>query len=290
VHVLPVKFSLFDGLHGWRWALRWLKVATSPRLVAYLALEAGRYTPAKNKWIVAASSTLRDKVQQAFPQTQRSLEVLTPGVRAVSGLATQAGRQAAREKLGLPAARKCLLFVANDYQKKGLDCALNALAALPEDFILAVVGNGAHIPAYASIAERLGLTHRVFFLGALADTGPAYEAADALVHPTLEDTFAMVVLEAMAHGLPVVLSDARHCGIAELLTDGLNATVLLDPRDAAALANQVVDVFEAPGKYTQLSQAGLQFAKDYAWSSLAQRQEAIYLRTVAVRQDDTRTP
>ena len=64
----------------------------------------------------------------------------------------------------------------------------------------------------------------------MQDVSPAYLAADVLVHPTLEDTFAMVVLEAMAYGLPVVVSSAAYCGISGLLSHGVNALLVHEPR------------------------------------------------------------
>jgi len=76
--------------------------------------------------------------------------------------------------------------------------------------------------AFAQVQDELrasGQGSRVYFLGALSSVDVAYQAADCLVHPTLEDTFAMVVLEALAHGLPVVVSSARYCGIAPRVSE-----------------------------------------------------------------------
>lgn len=67
---------------------------------------------------------------------------------------------------------------------------------MPTDVVLVVVGDSAQRPHFVQLAAQPGLASRVFFLGALKDVSPAYRASDILVHPTLEDTFAMVVLEA----------------------------------------------------------------------------------------------
>jgi len=77
-----------------------------------------------------------------------------------------------------------------------------------------------------ALARDLGITERVRFLGIQSDMDPVYRAAESLVHPTLEDTYAMVVLEAMAHGLPVVVSGTPWCGISAELSDGVNALLL----------------------------------------------------------------
>jgi UDP-glucose:(heptosyl)LPS alpha-1,3-glucosyltransferase len=120
----------------------------------------------------------------------------------------------------------------------------------------------------------------VHFLGSLSEVGVAYQAADCLAHPTLEDTFAMVVLEAMAHGLPVVVSRERYCGIAGLLQAGRDALVLNNPLDANALASALQQMLHQPGLAADLQEAGLHFAKAHLWGALAHQQEGIYLRLV----------
>jgi Glycosyl transferases group 1 len=147
---------------------------------------------------------------------------------------------------------------------------------LPRECCLAVVGNAQQIAGVQDEVAALRLADRVFFLGALDHVDIAYQAADCLAHPTLEDTFAMVVLEAMAYGLPVVVSDTRFCGIAELLTDQVNALILANPGDAAALAQALSRVlFDAPTR-TTLSDAGGTFASQHQWTQSAQKQDRIY--------------
>lgn len=114
----------------------------------------------------------------------------------------------------------------------------------------------------------------------MADVTQIYQAADALAHPTREDTFAMVVLEALSYGLPTVVSQARYCGIAGLLTDGQNALMLDDPKDAAALAVLLRRILEDADLRTHLSRQALKFADGYAWEAIAQQQEALYLEIV----------
>jgi len=187
-----------------------------------------------------------------------------------------AEKRAAREQLGLPVIGRCLLFVGNDYKKKGLDALLQAMPSLPDDVVLAVIGNAAHLPLYARQAQAAGLGQRVFFLGALPDVGPAYRAADVLVHPTLEDTFAMVVLEAMAHGLPVVVSSAAYCGISELLSHGVNALLLDDPRNVGQLARTLNELLADNMRRQQLGVQARHFASQYRWQDMARQQEAVY--------------
>ncbi|HXE48282.1 MAG TPA: glycosyltransferase, partial [Ramlibacter sp.] len=112
--------------------------------------------------------------------------------------------------------------------------------------------------------------------GAMKDVDLAYRAASALVHPTLDDTFAMVVLEAMAYGLPVVLSGPAHCGISSMLEDGRNAALLEDPRDDRELAAAVSRVLDDPALAAKLSDGGKRFAQGHTWEEAARGYEALY--------------
>lgn len=274
VHVLPVKHTLFAGKQGFALALRWIKVLTSPRLLAYLWLEKRRYAWALKKKVVCASSSLKEVLQKAYPASAPMLEVVTPGVESVPGRAPVEARVQARQELGLAQDAVLLLFVGNDLVKKGLPTLLQAMAQLSPSVHLAVVGQGDHTTAMQLAAEPLGL--RVNFLGALQDVTPAYRAADVLVHPTQEDSYGMVVLEAMAHGLPVVVSDAAYCGIAQDLRNGENALLLTDPTDVAQLVATLSRLLGNRGVQEQLSIAAKAFALTHSWIQSAGAYEAQY--------------
>ena len=283
VHVLPVKHSLFQGRQGFRRALRWVKVLTSPRLLAYLGLERARYAARPGRQVVVTSESLRPIMEASYPASRGALSVVTPGIN-MPALPISASRKIeARAKLGLPATGTCLLFVGNDYRKKGLEGLLRALAQLPHEVMLVVVGNPAHVAEFRALADTLELGARVLFLGSLKDVGPAYEAADALVHPTFEDTFAMVVLEAMAHGLPVVVSGPRYCGIAGLLEQDTNALLLDDPRDAGELARVLGELLGHAALRETLSRGAAAFAQRYQWREIALQQEALYFSAVTAK-------
>jgi UDP-glucose:(heptosyl)LPS alpha-1,3-glucosyltransferase len=283
VHVMPVKYNLFNGRRGVRLALRWLKVVTSPRLLTYLWLEKMRFAIANGRQIIATSPSLRDRILQCYPSAAPILGVLTPGVNCVPGLCSPSERAEARYSLGLPIAGRCILFVANDYEKKGLHTLLSALRQLPANTYLTVVGNDAHVATFDKVARELGVDARVFFLGALKDMTPAYATADCLVHPTLEDTYAMVVLEAMSHGLPTIVSAERYCGIAGMLKNKVDALILDNPLDAEALARMIERLLTDFPLGQRLSRNGTEWARKFLWSEIALLQEKIYANVMTSR-------
>jgi glycosyltransferase involved in cell wall biosynthesis len=278
IHVKPVRTNLLAGRSGWKRVARWLKIVLSPRLVTNLCLEAARFKARPGRHVVLASEALRVQALAAYPPAVGMMSVITPGV---SLPAETPSRAEARRLLALPQSGALLLFVANDYARKGLDALLLALARLPEGVMLIVVGNPAGIAQYQGKARSRGLAERVRFLGAMKDIDLAYRAATALVHPTLDDTFAMVVLEAMAYGLPVVVSGPAHCGISAMLQDAQNALLLEDPRNDRELAAAVSRVLDDPALVAKLSEGGKRFAQDHTWEKATSDYEVLYFASLA---------
>ena len=284
VHVLPVRYTLFKGQTSWAKAIEWIKVLTSLRLIVYLVLESARYAVKDNrnrrgngKRIVLASETLRRTMERVYPFAAKAMEVIPPGIDNSPGRCTFAQQVQVRQTLGLPIVGLGILFVANDFQRKGLVALLAALRELPDQVWLSVVGRDAQMETVRLQVAAMGLAERVFFLGAQRDMRLAYQAADCLAHPTREDTYAMVVLEAMSHGLPVVVSAARYCGISAELENGVNALILDDPLDAQALANALKKIlFTDRVLAVAMGSAAQAFAADRTWARAAQRYARIY--------------
>lgn len=127
------------------------------------------------------------------------------------------------------------VFVAMNYRLKGLEPLLYAVRRLPTSlpFRLLVAGSPETRPG-ERLAHKLGIAGRVCFAGHCPEVRAAYFASDFLVHPTFYDPCSLVVLEALACGLPVITS--RHNGASELLSPLREGYVIDDPHDYDRLA------------------------------------------------------
>lgn len=271
VHVWPTRHNLLHGRQGWRLALAWLKILTSPRLLTYIWLEGSRIARKPGRQVVAASNMLQEACLQAYPDAD--ISVITPGVEIP---VEKLSKDLAWQRLGLNEEGPWLLFVANDYARKGLDALLQAMALLPQEVQLCVVGSRNQVHHYQEKIKQLNLTSRVHFLGPLPDVTPAYQAADILIHPTLEDSYAMVVLEAMANGLPVVVSGPQYCGISRGLRDGQETLILKDPNDAKQLEELIRKVLNDQILVRRMKEKGMHFARTHTWANAAQQYETLY--------------
>jgi len=293
VHVLPVWFNYFSGQRDLgrdtavpqavRAFFRWVQVCTSPRLLTYLGLEHLRFSPQPGRAVVCVSQTLRQVMAATFPAGEGSLRVIAPGLSAVTGRCSPREQIDARIKLALPTEGRCMLFVGKQFRKKGLPGVLAVMQELAQDIcLLAIVADELVDEALEQVREH-HLAERVRVLGALSTMELAYRAADCLVHPTLEDTYAMVVLEAMSHGLPVIVSAAEFCGISAELSDGENALLLNDPRSRSELRFAIDRVFDDAGLRDRLSARGSDFARGRMWSEVVVAYEDVFQESVAAR-------
>lgn len=156
-------------------------------------------------------------------------------------------RAAARLALGLPAGDPVVLFVGNLIPTKGVDLLLTAAATLAADGRLVrvlVVGQGPSRGTLEQQAAALGLTDRVRFTGAVAQSSlpDYYRAADVFALPSYSEGVPNVLLEAGACGIPWVATAVG--GIPEITDRG--AAILIPPGDAGALAAALRTAIESP--------------------------------------------
>lgn len=278
-HVKPMSFNLFQSPHPAKW-MTWLKIATSPRLISYLWVEHRRVIATSPRLLMTASALLKQIYIDTFKIPQNSVQVLTPGVNLPAPKLADAVHDQSHDRalLGLPKNQYLLLMVGHNYEKKGLATLLNALTLLPENVSAVVVGDPSHITKWKKRCQGLNIAGRVFFLGKQTEMAAVYRASDCLVHATLEDVFPIVILEAMAHCLPVVVSPAPYCLSSDLLSPNTNAIVLKDPQDAAALSAHIVFLMTNRQKSQAMAEAGFEFSKSYDWGHLAQNQMDMYIQ------------
>jgi UDP-glucose:(heptosyl)LPS alpha-1,3-glucosyltransferase len=274
IHVLPFSYSWFVNRHGISLFLKTLQLITSPRLLTYWVLEKLRMQHQPGRFLVAVSEPVKTVLNKDLKLKMEHIHVISPGIEATHVHSSTEKKQA-RLDLGLPIQGKCLLWVGNNAIKKGLPTLLEALAQLPKDIFLVIVGSATPENKWRSQVATLKLEDRIYFKGVLDDMTLAYTAADLLVHPTLEDTFGMVVLEAMSHAVPAILSSAQYCGISAELTHFKNARILQEPLNSHALENAIEQSLES-NTYQAMSQQAIAWAGTQDWSRLALAQEALY--------------
>ncbi|MDZ8049867.1 MAG: glycosyltransferase family 4 protein [Aulosira sp. ZfuVER01] len=224
----------------------------------------------KAKVVVAVSEKVaQELVNIGVPRSQIQvivngvdLEEFTPGVGDAFGTAQSAGRSSWNLPENVP-----LALFAGDIRttRKNLDTVLYALAKVP-GLHLAVVGNTEGSP-FPQLAASLGITERVHFLGYRRDIAAIMRVADLFVFPSRYEACTLVLLEALASGLPVIT--ATTTGGAELVTPECGV-VLSNSDDIDALAAALLSLVKEPLLMQQMGKAARSVAEQHSWKTMAQ--------------------
>ncbi|MEJ2200299.1 MAG: glycosyltransferase family 4 protein [Desulfuromonadaceae bacterium] len=219
-------FRVSDPLH-----LSWMRIrypgrlrhfmeSLNPRHRTILALEKNIFRPENTRLIITNSRMSKEQVMAFYGYPEERVHVVYNGVDLEKfSPATDDGEKGAKGELQL-------LFVAQDFRRKGLEPLLRALAILIGEGLdcrLLVVGGDRAAP-FQKQAQQLGIASRVEFAGATRQVEEYYRRADLMVFPTFADPFANVCLEALACGLPVVTTTSN--GAAEIIDRRVDGYVI----------------------------------------------------------------
>lgn len=209
---------------------------------SFAALERKQYLAEPMPLIVVNSFMVREHFQRFLEVPYDRLHVVRSAIDPERFPAHDRlkRRQEWRERWDLQPNETVGLLAAMNYRLKGLHPLLHAVRLLrgrpacrEHHFRLLVAGNP-NVRAYESLAKKLGIADVVRFVGHCDPMRNAYFAADFLVHPTFYDPCSLVVLEALACGLPVITTTAN--GASELLDPPQEGYVVEDPHHHVQLA------------------------------------------------------
>ncbi len=219
----------------------------------------------KARAVIAPSEQARDDIARCYGR-DRHVFVVRHAFPAPRNLPP---RDKAFTQLGIPDDAFCALYVGD--ARKGLHRAMHAVAKTANHRLLIA----SHSPpsAYLGEASRLGLANRMHWLGPLRDLDAVYAAADVLLHPTVYDTFGMVVAEAMAFGTPVIVS--RNAGIAELIEDGRSG-ILVDADSPEEISVHLDQMAHDGQRLAAMAAAAQEVAGKRDWDVVARETLAVY--------------
>ncbi|MGA3198635.1 MAG: glycosyltransferase family 4 protein [Halobacteriota archaeon] len=190
-----------------------------------------------------------------------------------------AARDQARFKLKIKEADKVVLHVSTLASVKGVMYLIEAIAQLIQTepkARLIVVGDGPERAKLELLVSDLGLSEFVTFAGRIQNNDvPIYMAAsNVFVLPSLSEGIPIVILEAMAAGLPIVATNVG--GISSLVEEGKNG-FLIDPQNAEQIASKISLILADPALSGRMVRNNKGKAQQYTWASVVDRLEELYL-------------
>jgi glycosyltransferase involved in cell wall biosynthesis len=247
-----------------------------PKITGAYRRRAYRRSVALADALIINSASLRSQIEQFLPVDPSVFRLVPEAVD--HDLFKPDDRGAARERVrhyGLT--RPFALFVSSLWPYKNCAGLLKAWAHAHSDLggrQLAIVGGGAyykHRDELKALAHELGIASDTVFVGAvpLSKTPSFYQAADVFVYPSLNETFGLPILEAMACGCPVVTSN-----LTAMPETAGGAAELCDPTDPRSIAAALLMALGP--KAARLRDLGLRRASQFNWATTATKTLDVY--------------
>lgn len=233
--------------------------------------------------ILPVSHLVKDALLGQYPIPAQRLRVLPPGVDTARFCALDRGRcrKEVRLRHGIPPGEPILLFVGMNFAIKRLDLVLKGVGLWLErrpgaPLRVLVVGKGDPSP-YLSLARDLGLADRVVFAGVTREVEAYYKGSDLFAMPSVYDTFGMAVLEAMAAGLPVIISEG--VGARDCVQDGVHGVVLGRNPSGEAFAEALGRLMDRDTRL-RMGEETVRVAAAHSWERLADTMADLFSLTL----------
>ena len=177
-----------------------------------------------------------------------------------------------------PSVRDTIIGIGRFVHKKGFDVLIQAFYQIQnenEQARLILAGSGPELEKCKNLSKSLGIDEKVTFLGFVNNENiqDLFEKAAVFVLPSRMEAFGVVLLEAMASGVPIVATATG--GIPGIITDGINGT-LVPPGNPDSLAQAILLLLENKDVRIRYSSTALDFVKKYDWDSIIHQYEKNY--------------
>jgi UDP-glucose:(heptosyl)LPS alpha-1,3-glucosyltransferase len=236
----------------------------SPFHRSVLGLERALFKSRRLKAVVAISRMVAEDIGRHYDYPPERVHHIPNGVDLgrFNPAVRSTFREAIRSQIGVADETPVVLFVGSGFARKGLAAMIRALPRLKNHAELWVVGYDSRARRYREMAERIGVGNRVRFFGPQQDPLPWYGASDISVLPSVYEPFGSTALEAMACGVPTVVSTS--CGARELVEKFDPALVrnAMDESDLAGGLDLAFDLARRPEKAIAVRAAAEMFSFD----------------------------
>lgn len=247
VHWVSTERKVYSERSAVKRALKRLTVVLSPKQWTRAWIESAPFRLEPRPQIVAISRMIRSDMETAFHVDGAEIHVVYNGVDTsrYNRNLRETLRGPLREQLGIREDEVVFLFVSYDLKKKGIEPLVEAasqLKRLGHDRFRIVIVGGKPSGGLARRIRHLRLEETLIFTGPVRSTDQYYANSDVFVLPTYYDACSLVVIEAMACGLPPITTTAN--GAAGIITDGQDGFVIAHPPASSDLAETMSRFFD----------------------------------------------
>ncbi len=239
------------------------------------------YLLAREKWyfkgrryarLIALTQQVKADLMRFYNVPAADIDILPNGYSPTEFNIARRGaeRRDVRAELGYADSDRVIVFVANELERKGFGPLMRAMAQLHDKSSRLLVVGRVTPGGYAAEMQQLGIADRVKFVGPSSDVGRYYAASDVFALPTTYEAWGLVIVEAMACGLPVLTS--RLAGAAITVQEGQTGELLDNPRDVGEIAAKLRRVLALGAASPAAIAASV---AEYRWEKVLGKFEAI---------------
>lgn len=270
--VYPVDiYRVGDGIHR-HWMkvqypgalMRWTKYLTSLVHLVMRFLEGKIFRDCNRRLFITNSQLIKDQIIEYFHVPGERIKVIYNGVdHKVFNPQACTYRDAMRSEYSIDEKDLVILFVSNNWERKGLSTIIEAISKVGNKKIrLLVVGRG-NSKHYISLAVKNKISaEQLIFIGRTSTVEKYYGMSDIFALPSRYEPFANVCLEAMACGLPVITT--RTNGASEVIKTGKDGFILDDWKDSNSLSIIIKDM-TVESLRREIGENAAKTAKNYTW-------------------------
>jgi len=226
--------------------------------------------------VLCLSDYVKKMVLQYYPDISDQLVKLFNGtdLNVFDPARHAAAKMTIRRKFEIAPDASVALMIAQHFERKGIAELIAATAKITGESPIKVLVVGKDDPARSrQLAQKLGVEKNIIFAGQTTQSADFYAAADFFVLPTRHDSCSLVVLEALAMGVPVI--STAFNGACEIMTEAKHGHILPDPADVDALSTAMVNLLN-PQVRREMSDACLALRPALSFETHMDRLEEIY--------------
>jgi len=243
-----------------------------------LFIEYQNFGRRRYKKIIAVAEGVRRELSAYYAVPHDDVVVIPNGVDLNEFALDESGtfRRAVCGELRFEDKDTIIMFVGNEFDRKGLEYIIEALHILHDPTVRLLVAGNDDISPYLRKADALGVKQQVVYLGRCREISRYYKACDLFCLPTSYEAFSLATLEAAACGLPLLVTKVN--GTEELVTDGENGYFI--SRDGERIAEAIRSLLHDHGRMKRMGLNAHRSAQSYGWDEIARRVLAVYERVL----------
>jgi len=230
---------------------------------AILAMEREYFVGKRYRRLIALTPQVKSDLMRLYGVPEGDIALLSNGYSPseFNSLRAESMRYEMRKKLGYDDCQKVVIFVANELERKGFFPLVQAIAQMKDPCVQLLAVGRLDEASYAPEIAQLGMKDQVKFTGPSNDVATYYAASDIFALPTQYEAWGLVIVEALACGVPVLTS--RLAGAAVTVIEGETGYLLDNPNDSAEIASKLAQLLNLQTRSrTEIEESVLHYSWD----------------------------